>query len=111
MKKQEDARLMVFLAADRAALSLPPIILRLALYRWRFRLAATRKQQSRRGLTDGFANVPKTVSCLTRHRQGCRTGSEGFQSSHPPDKESIPQTRSPKPLFLAETAKPPAVRS
>jgi hypothetical protein len=27
-------------------------------------------QQSRRGLTDGFAFVPKTVPCFTRHRQG-----------------------------------------
>ena len=93
---------MVFLAADRAALSLPPIILRLALYRWRFRLAAMRKQQSRRGLTDGFANVPKTVPRFTRHRQGCRTGNEGFQSSHQPDNESIAQARSPSSRFFEQ---------
>jgi hypothetical protein len=60
------------------------------------------KQQSRRGLTDGFANVPKTVPRFTRHRQGCRTGNEGFQSSHQPDNESIAQARSPSNRFFEQ---------
>jgi hypothetical protein len=60
------------------------------------------KQQSRRGLTDGFANVPKTVPRFTRHRQGCRTGNEGFQSSHQPDNESIAQARSPSSRFFEQ---------
>ena len=39
---------------------------------------------------------------FTRHRQGCRTGNEGFQSSHQPDNESIAQARSPSSRFFEQ---------
>jgi len=60
-------------------------------------LPRSQRQQSRRGLTDGFAFVPKAVPHGIG--DGCRTGSVGFQSSHQPDKESIAQARLPSSGF------------
>ena len=50
-----------------------------------------------RGLTDGFAFVPKAVPHGIG--DGCRTGSVGFQSSHQRDKESIAPAQSPSSGF------------
>src|SRR6516162_3155547 len=56
------------------------------------------RQQSRRdATTGGFAHVPKTVSCLTRHRQGCRTSS-AFQGEARTTRRGL----LPLPILFAE---------